>query len=172
MSIFTTIIDHAAPADYAGDTTSVLGLASLARELSANDPQANTSATGTAADRNTELLVATPKDVRRASCGPSRVKTPRQDNGGSGAGGDGNSGGSGGSSAGNNGGSAVGADRGRSRDVTATTPQAAAAAGTGVLPDTGASSGLVPAAAAGVGSVLAGGVLVRRAVADPGTGDA
>ena len=46
LSIFTTIIDHAGPADYRGDLSTTVGLASLARELSVNDPQAKLGATG------------------------------------------------------------------------------------------------------------------------------
>jgi len=59
LSIFTTMVDHAGPAAYEGELGNTLGLASLARELSANDPQERTSGkTGAAADRNVELLVA------------------------------------------------------------------------------------------------------------------
>ncbi len=59
LSIFATMVDHAAPAAYGGDITSTLGLASLARELSANDPQERSSGkTGVVADRNVELLIA------------------------------------------------------------------------------------------------------------------
>ena len=63
LSIFTTIVDHAGPADYRGDLSSTVGLASLARELSVNDPQAKLGATGVAKDRNTELLVRKPSDM-------------------------------------------------------------------------------------------------------------
>ena len=63
LSIFTTIIDHAGPADYRGDLSTTVGLASLARELSVNDPQAKLGATGVAKDRNTELLVRKPADM-------------------------------------------------------------------------------------------------------------
>ena len=59
LSLFTTMIDHAAPPAYGGALGTTLGLASLARELSANDPQERTSGRGgTGADRNVELLVA------------------------------------------------------------------------------------------------------------------
>ena len=59
LSIFATMVDHAAPAAYGGDLNSTLGLASLARELSANDPQERSSGkTGVVADRNVELLIA------------------------------------------------------------------------------------------------------------------
>ena len=63
LSIFTTILDHAGPADHGGDLGSTLRLASLARELSLNDPHAKPAATGTAADRNTELVVQRPADL-------------------------------------------------------------------------------------------------------------
>ena len=63
LSIFTTVLDHAGPADYAGDLSSTVTLAALSRELSANDPQANLAARGNLTDRNTELLVGTPADL-------------------------------------------------------------------------------------------------------------
>lgn len=69
MSIFTTIVDHAGPAERPANDHTTKGLAALSRELSANDPQSNlASATGTAADRNTELLLATPPELRGALC--------------------------------------------------------------------------------------------------------
>ncbi len=63
LSIFTTILDHAGPADYRGDLSSTVSLAALSRELSVNDPQANLAATGASRDRNTELLVRKPADM-------------------------------------------------------------------------------------------------------------
>ncbi|WP_188111379.1 TIGR03767 family metallophosphoesterase [Nocardioides antri] len=61
LSIFTTILDHAGPANYGGDLTNTVSLAGLARELAVNDPQNNLAAsTGTEADRNVELLVSSP----------------------------------------------------------------------------------------------------------------
>jgi metallophosphoesterase (TIGR03767 family) len=63
LSIFTTIIDHAGGADYRGDLSSTLSLASLSRELSANDPHADLAAGGEPTDRNTELLVGKPSDM-------------------------------------------------------------------------------------------------------------
>jgi metallophosphoesterase (TIGR03767 family) len=63
LSIFTTILDHAGPADYRGDLSSTVSLAGLSRELSVNDPQADLDAGGTPADRNTELLVRKPADM-------------------------------------------------------------------------------------------------------------
>ena len=64
LSIFTTILDHAGPASYGGDLSSTLTLASLSRELSANDPQTDLAAhAGLANARNTELLVQRPADL-------------------------------------------------------------------------------------------------------------
>ena len=63
LSIFTTIVDHAGPADYRGDLGSTVTLAALSRELSVNDPQADLTATGAPKDRNTELLVRKPADM-------------------------------------------------------------------------------------------------------------
>jgi metallophosphoesterase (TIGR03767 family) len=60
-SIITTILDHAGPPSFGGDLSNTLTLASLSRELSANDPQNNIPAsTGTPLDRNAELLIANP----------------------------------------------------------------------------------------------------------------
>ncbi|NJP46566.1 TIGR03767 family metallophosphoesterase [Actinacidiphila epipremni] len=61
LSLFTTLIESAAP--YATDfgDTSEQGLAALYRELSLNDPYATPAAKfGAAADHNTELLLARP----------------------------------------------------------------------------------------------------------------
>jgi metallophosphoesterase (TIGR03767 family) len=63
LSIFTTILDHAGPADYRGDLSSTVSLAGLSRELSVNDPHAKLDAAGAAGDRNTELLVRKPADM-------------------------------------------------------------------------------------------------------------
>lgn len=60
-SIITTIIDHAGPPNYRGDLSNTLTLASLSRELSANDPQHDrVRSSGTRRDRNTELLIDNP----------------------------------------------------------------------------------------------------------------
>ncbi|NRQ50268.1 TIGR03767 family metallophosphoesterase [Aeromicrobium stalagmiti] len=60
LSIFTTMLDHAAPASTVSLADS-LQLAAIARELSANDPQLRQSAQeGAAGDRNTELLLDDP----------------------------------------------------------------------------------------------------------------
>ncbi|MFJ4947967.1 TIGR03767 family metallophosphoesterase [Streptomyces sp. NPDC088760] len=57
VSLFTTLIESAAPhrTDYAD--LSQTGLAALYRELSCNAPGANTTLAGAAADRNTELVL-------------------------------------------------------------------------------------------------------------------
>lgn len=61
LSIFATMVDHAAPTSHGGQLSTSLQLAALARELSANDPQERTSGkTGSKADRNVELLIANP----------------------------------------------------------------------------------------------------------------
>ena len=61
LSIFTTMVDHAGPASYGGNTSDSVHLAGLGRELAANDPQERTdSRRGQLADRNLELLVAKP----------------------------------------------------------------------------------------------------------------
>ena len=61
LSIFATMVDHVGPAAYGGNLSNPVALASLARELAANDPQQRTSAQeGVKADRNVELLVSNP----------------------------------------------------------------------------------------------------------------
>jgi metallophosphoesterase (TIGR03767 family) len=78
MSIFTTIVDHAGPADYAGDLSNTLSLASLSRELSANDPQSNlASLSGTAGARNAELVLATPPELRGGGCAAVTAVEPQ-----------------------------------------------------------------------------------------------
>lgn len=63
MSIFTTVVDHASPAAWNGDLSPV-GLASLSRELAANDWVENpTMRQGSPLDRNTELLMPAPFDL-------------------------------------------------------------------------------------------------------------
>lgn len=60
LSIFTTVIDHAGGVGKAG-TGSVLALAALSRELSANDWQEqDTARSGARSDRNCELLLPRP----------------------------------------------------------------------------------------------------------------
>jgi len=67
LSIFTTILDHAAPAgvNY-NDLDSPESLAGLSRELSANDWQHIDS--GAAGDLNTELIVKAPPGYVAATC--------------------------------------------------------------------------------------------------------
>ncbi|MGI8677173.1 MAG: TIGR03767 family metallophosphoesterase [Jatrophihabitans sp.] len=66
LSIFGTIIDHAAPAAWPTNPSTPLELAALARELAVNDPQREAETPvrdgrrGTVADRNVELLLAKP----------------------------------------------------------------------------------------------------------------
>lgn len=65
LSIFGTLVEHAAPARPAGiGAGRILDLASWSRELSFNDPQANPAAIGTSGDRNVELLLPAPFDLR------------------------------------------------------------------------------------------------------------
>ena len=66
LSIFTTILDHAAPAEFDGNLDSPLSLAALSRELSANDWQHSES--GTPGDLNTELIVKAPPAYVAATC--------------------------------------------------------------------------------------------------------
>jgi metallophosphoesterase (TIGR03767 family) len=64
VSIFTTMVDPAAPLSYGGDISNPSQLASLARELATNDPQevnhGITNRMGVPQDRNTQLLLAAP----------------------------------------------------------------------------------------------------------------
>ncbi|WP_374999614.1 TIGR03767 family metallophosphoesterase [Aeromicrobium sp. CTD01-1L150] len=60
ISIFTTMVDHAAPASHEGSIADSVRLAALARELAANDPQSGGTYSGSPTDRNTELLLANP----------------------------------------------------------------------------------------------------------------
>jgi metallophosphoesterase (TIGR03767 family) len=66
LSIFTTILDHAAEAEWDGDLDSPVSLAALSRELSANDWQLVES--GTPGDLNTELIVKAPPGFVAATC--------------------------------------------------------------------------------------------------------
>ena len=60
LSIFTTMVDHAGAAQHSG-LASTVELASLSRELAANDPQQRTAGyEGKASDRNTELVLPNP----------------------------------------------------------------------------------------------------------------
>ncbi|GGO91671.1 metallophosphoesterase [Nocardioides phosphati] len=61
LSIFCTMVDHAAPASYSGSLANTVQLAALARELSANDWQEHTSnRSGALSDRNVELVIQKP----------------------------------------------------------------------------------------------------------------
>jgi metallophosphoesterase (TIGR03767 family) len=66
LSIFGTIIDHAAPTAWPTGPSTPLELAALSRELAANDPQRDAETAtrdgkrGTLADRNVELLMKAP----------------------------------------------------------------------------------------------------------------
>ncbi len=63
LSIFTTVLDHASPAEWNGDLTPV-GLASLSRQLSANDwVEFPAMRLGSEMDRNCELLLPAPFDM-------------------------------------------------------------------------------------------------------------
>jgi len=61
LSVFGTIVDHAGPASRRGSLSGPLALASLSRELSANDWQDRTDARrGDIEDRNVELVLPAP----------------------------------------------------------------------------------------------------------------
>lgn len=61
LSIFGTLIDHAAPAKYTDTSDPVLRLASISRELSVNDPLLSiANQIGKSQDRNVELLIRLP----------------------------------------------------------------------------------------------------------------
>lgn len=68
VSIFSTVIDHAAPPGFDGDLSSVTSLAALSREIALNDWQVDASDNaGGASDRNAELVVPTPPGLRGAT---------------------------------------------------------------------------------------------------------
>jgi len=61
LSIFAILIDHAAPPETDPERMDVLGLASISRELSANDPDFDLAyQLGAPADQNVELLIDRP----------------------------------------------------------------------------------------------------------------
>lgn len=92
LSIFTTILDHAADAAWDGTTSSPLALASLSREVAANDWQLS-GLEGQPDDLNLELLVAAPPGyVTAAACAAMPV-TPVPPPGGGTNGGGGTGGG-------------------------------------------------------------------------------
>lgn len=87
LSIFGTLIEHASPASVDitdPSSATVAQLASLSRELSANEPQASTAALGGPTDRNVELLVRAPFTVS-----PPAAPVPDAGDGSEGSGGNG-----------------------------------------------------------------------------------
>jgi metallophosphoesterase (TIGR03767 family) len=74
ISIFGTLIDHAAPAATTVGATDVLGLAAISRELSANDFQLDrVTALGRDVDRNVELVLKAPPVSVLSGNGGARV---------------------------------------------------------------------------------------------------
>ena len=68
ISIFTTVLDHAAPAQANYNDLSQSGLGSISRELAANDVYWDTdSLLGSVIDRNCELLLPAPFDMAKIS---------------------------------------------------------------------------------------------------------
>ncbi|MGA8256010.1 MAG: TIGR03767 family metallophosphoesterase [Nocardioides sp.] len=62
LSIFTTMVDHSGPLSYGGELDDTQKLASLARELAANDwHDRSDSGLGDAKDRNVELVTLMPR---------------------------------------------------------------------------------------------------------------
>ncbi len=78
LSVFGTVIDADAPLSYGGSLGSSRALASLARELAANDWQDRTDARrGKVEDRNIELLVKAPFPLPRVAGPTPAVRDPR-----------------------------------------------------------------------------------------------
>lgn len=76
LSVFGTIVDAAAPLAYAGRLDSPQALASLARELAANDWQGRGDGRrGAVEDRNVELVVAAPFALSTTPTAPARPDT-------------------------------------------------------------------------------------------------
>jgi hypothetical protein len=66
LSLFTTVLDHAAPIAAPAPGTAAAGftdtqLASVSRVLAWNDPQAERGARGRTLDRNVELVLRDPR---------------------------------------------------------------------------------------------------------------
>jgi metallophosphoesterase (TIGR03767 family) len=83
LSILCTMFDHAAPLGPSGTSDPVLRLASIGRELSANDPQRGFDGPGPGhiEDRNVELVVKAPFPLPTAPERASMIwspKTPKQ----------------------------------------------------------------------------------------------
>ena len=147
MSIFTTIVDHAGPEDYAGDLSTTVRLAALSRELAANDPQVDlASAGGPPSARNTELVLATPPELRGATCAPVVAAEPQASS--------------------ERAGTIAGAAAMLAGGTAASQLSGATAAHADVLPEAGTS--VTPElVATGVGAVLAGDVLRRKGRSAP-----
>ncbi len=87
LSIFGTLIEHASPASVELTNPSAATptqLASLSRELAANEPQVDVNALGEPGARNVELLIGSPFDV---TPGPSPTPTTDPGEGGPSGGG-------------------------------------------------------------------------------------
>ncbi|MFI6333174.1 TIGR03767 family metallophosphoesterase [Micromonospora chersina] len=82
ISIFTTIVDIDAPLGFAGDLSNPKALASLARELAANDPTERLSSReGSLTDRNTQLLVQAPFPLPAPAVRGSSIAMARNNSG-------------------------------------------------------------------------------------------
>ena len=82
LSIFATVVDAAAPLAYGGRLDSTTALASLGRELAANDWQERTDARrGKVEDRNVELVIRAPfaLSVRPPAARPDAAPGPAPD---------------------------------------------------------------------------------------------
>ncbi|MCU1691607.1 MAG: hypothetical protein JWM64_698 [Frankiales bacterium] len=87
LSVFGTLLDADAPLSYGGDLSSPRALASLARELAANDWQERTAdRRGSVEDRNVELLVAAPAFLRSVPTSSAAPAVPAREPSGGGAG--------------------------------------------------------------------------------------
>ena len=76
LSIFSTMIEHAAGPTTSPDDTSVLGLAAISRELAANDPQTDLAVRlGQADDLNVELVLTAPFDLSTLETTPTTSTT-------------------------------------------------------------------------------------------------
>jgi metallophosphoesterase (TIGR03767 family) len=88
LSIFCTMVEHAAPAAADYDDRTMLGLAAISRELSANDSQSDLAARrGAEKDLNVELVLPAPFDLKAAGIGESNATTVPPSPGGASEGG-------------------------------------------------------------------------------------